>query len=408
MAEWQKVTISQFLQERTGRFDPQDDAVTGLKRLEKIDFSGEIHLSDKNSKTDMIIIKPSDLVISGINVSKGALAVYNGVEPITATIHYSSYSFNKKMVDFEYFKRFVKSQSFIQALKDQVKGGIKTEIKPKDFLPLEIYLPSIDSQKEIASFFKNIESEMDMLSGEIEDQKRILINLRQTILQEAIEGKLTAKWRKEHPELISGKNHASILLEKIKTEKEKLIKDGKIKKEKPLVLVADNEKLFDLPEGWVWCRLGEVTKSFQNGLATRAGSKGENTVVVRLADIKKYGISLDSPRKLPLSSAEFDKYKLKENDILITRVNGSIDIVGNFNLVAKIDRRVAYCDHLIRMSLFFADTLAPFIFIIEKTKIIRDRVKGEFKTTWPKDDKPTSNKQFYNSIPKSSRAASHC
>lgn len=271
MAEWKTVKINQFLQERQGRFDPKDKAIKGLKRLDKIDFSGGIHLSDKDSKTDMIIIKPGDLVISGINVAKGALAVFHGDEPITATIHYSSYAFDEKKIDIDYFKRFVKSQSFVQTLKDQVKGGIKTEIKPKAFLPLEIQLPDIESQKEISSFFKNIENEMEVLSNEIDQQKSFFNKLRQQILQEAIEGKLTAKWREEHQELISGNNHASKLLKKIQSEKEQLIKEGKIKKIKPLSPISDKEKPFDLPEGWVWGRLGDVCSKIGSG-STPSGS----------------------------------------------------------------------------------------------------------------------------------------
>src|SRR3990167_4490746 len=281
MGEWKRVKISQFLKEREGRYDPDDKAVLGLKRLNKIDFSGEIHLSDKGSKTDMIIVEPGDLVISGINVSKGALAVYHGKEPITATIHYSSYVFDERQIDIDYFKRFVRSQSFVQALKDQVKGGIKTEIKPKHFLPLEIHLPDIESQKEIVSFFKRIENEMGDLSGEITHQQSFLKQLRQRILQDAIEGKLTAKWREQNPELISGDNHALKLLEKIKAEKERLIKEGntstklsaRIKKDasraqsrsKPLAPITDDEKPFDLPDGWVWCRLGEICDFITKG-----------------------------------------------------------------------------------------------------------------------------------------------
>ncbi|MBW7899820.1 MAG: restriction endonuclease subunit S [Ignavibacteriales bacterium] len=266
MGEWKRVKISQFLKEREGRYDPGDEAVLGLKRLNKIDFSGEIHLSDKGSKTDMIIVEPGDLVISGINVSKGALAVYHGEEPITATIHYSSYVFDERQIDIDYFKRFVRSQSFVQALKDQVKGGIKTEIKPKHFLPLEIHLPDIESQKEIVSFFKRIENEMDDLSGEIAHQQAFLKQLRQQILQEAIEGKLTAKWRAQHPELIRGDNHASKLLEKIKAEKRTLTESTKhTKKDKPLPPITDAEKPFDLPEGWVWCRLGELCTGIFTG-----------------------------------------------------------------------------------------------------------------------------------------------
>jgi type I restriction enzyme S subunit len=259
MAKWQATRIGKFLKEREGRYDPTDSALQSLKRLNKIDFSGEIHLSDKGSKTDMIIVEPGDLVISGINVSKGALAVYHGDEPITATIHYSSYSFDETEIDIEYFKRFLKSQAFVRALKEQVKGGIKTEIKSKLFLPLEINLPEIESQRAIVSFFNKVENEMEALSGEITFQQAYLKKLRQQILQEAIEGKLSAAWRKKNPDLISGEKSASKLLEKIKAQKDQLIKEGKIKKEKPFAPITDTEKPFALPEGWVWCRLGEAS-----------------------------------------------------------------------------------------------------------------------------------------------------
>ena len=94
------VPISSFLQDRPGRYDPNDSAIGELRRLEKIDFAGTIHISDKATKTNMIIVEPGDLVISGINVAKGAIAVYQGLEPITATIHYSSYTFDPEKLIF--------------------------------------------------------------------------------------------------------------------------------------------------------------------------------------------------------------------------------------------------------------------------------------------------------------------
>ena len=53
MAECKTTRISEFLKEREGKYKPTDPAVLDLKRLNKIDFTGEIHLSDKNSKTNM-------------------------------------------------------------------------------------------------------------------------------------------------------------------------------------------------------------------------------------------------------------------------------------------------------------------------------------------------------------------
>lgn len=78
------------------------------------------------------------------------------------------------------------------------------------------------------------------------------------ILQLAVQGKLTASWRASHPELVSGSNSATALLEKIKIEKEKLIAEKKIKKEKPLSPIAEDEKPYELLNNWQWVRLGEV------------------------------------------------------------------------------------------------------------------------------------------------------
>ena len=114
----------------------------------------------------------------------------------------------------------------------------------------------------------------DEFFGQISDHLSFLNQLRQAILQEAVEGRLTTKWRDKHPDLISGDNHASKLLEKIKAEKDRLIKErntstklsARIMKDasraqsrgKPLAPIADAERPFDLPDGWVWSKLGDV------------------------------------------------------------------------------------------------------------------------------------------------------
>lgn len=266
MNNWTYRPLSAFLIEREGRFKPNDPKIASYKRLDKIDFSGKIHISEKPSKTDMIIIEPGDLVISGINVAKGALAVYDGDEPVTATIHYSSYRFNKNKIDIEFLKRFLKSPAFISELQNQVKGGIKTEIKPKHLLPLKARIPELAEQQKINQYFDAIDNEVSDLSNEVNTQSSCLTKLRQAILQEAIEGKLTADWRKENPVRMGDPDFdAEALLEKIQAEKEKLIKEGKIKKQKPLAPIKAEEVPFELPEGWVWTRLGEVCSKITDG-----------------------------------------------------------------------------------------------------------------------------------------------
>ena len=254
MSNWQKVKIGDFLFERKGRYKPNYEQIVNLPRIEKIDFSGNFHIGNKDSKTDMILIKDGDLVISGINVAKGAIGIYSG-EDVTATIHYSSYTFDSNKINVEYFKRFLKSSEFIELLNEQVKGGIKTEIKPKHILPLEIQLPDINTQAQIVQHFENVEDDIADVTKEVLKQESLLKKLKQTILQEAIEGKLTAKYRAKNPDIGTAKK----LLEQIKTEKEKLIKEKKIRPSKPLPPINEDEIPFDIPQNWEWCRLGDIS-----------------------------------------------------------------------------------------------------------------------------------------------------
>src|SRR3989338_2500793 len=95
---------------------------------------------------------------------------------------------------------------------------------------IEVPLPSLVEQKKILGKIDSISNEHEDFLNESDVQIDLFGKLRQAVLQEAVEGKLTAKWREQYPDLISGNNHASKLLEKIKAEKERLIKEDKINK----------------------------------------------------------------------------------------------------------------------------------------------------------------------------------
>ena len=253
---WRETTMSEILIPREDRFKAPDPAIAKLERIEKIDFSGNVVISKKSSKTDMIVVHPGDFVISGINVAKGAMAIFQGVKPVKATIHYSSYTLNDDVINVEYLKRFLKSPIFIELLKDQVPGGIKTEIKPKHLLPLKIQLPGLDEQKAILNRFLNTEEEYKCLTTEIEKQKKILAKYRQAILQEAIEGKLTEDWREQNPDV----EPAAELLKRIAEEQKKVSREGAKtrRKQNPLPEIRSDEIPFDIPESWQWCRFVQV------------------------------------------------------------------------------------------------------------------------------------------------------
>lgn len=252
---WQSTKLSEFLSERDGRIKYETANQLGLQRIKKIDFSGNIHLSQEtDSKTDMIRVKSGDLVISGINAAKGAIAVHAEEDDVLATIHYSAYEFNSDKISVNFLKWFFKSPEFTDLLREQIPGGIKTELKPKHILPLEIKLPKLSEQISIAERLNGFYLKHLELEHEIDHQQSLLTKLKKAILQEAIQGKLTADWRAANPDT----EPSSELLNRIQTEKAKLIAAKKLKKEKPLPPIKPEEIPFEIPEGWEWCRLGQI------------------------------------------------------------------------------------------------------------------------------------------------------
>ena len=346
MGVWQKTRIGEFLFEREGKYKPDNETVAGLNRIDKIDFSGNFHIATKPSKTNMILVRPGDLVISGINVAKGAMGIYHGDEDVTATIHYSSYTFDTSKIDVEYFKRFLKSAEFIRLLQEQVKGGIKTEIKPKHLLPLEIDLPGITEQKQIVSHFQSIEIEDGELKQELTHQQTLLKKLRQQILQEAIEGKLTADWRKQNPDV----EPASELLKRIQAEKAQLIKDQKIKKQKPLLPISDEEKPFALPEGWEWCQLNDlIYESPRNGYSPKTVDFPTTTKTLKLGATTS-GVFVESEIKYINEEIEEESFLwLKSRDILIQRGN-SMDFVGVSAIYTGESNKFVYPDLMMKLK----------------------------------------------------------
>jgi type I restriction enzyme S subunit len=220
---------------------------------------------------------------------------------------------------------------YLQKNKDRVlvplmKGAANVSLSMKAISNIEIPLPSPQKQAEIFDKIDSISTEHCALLNELDIQTNLLNQLRQAVLLEAIEGKLTVEWRKQNPNLISGENHTSMLLEKIRTEKELLIKEGKIRQETPLPKITDDEKPFTLPEGWAYCRLGEIG-STNIGLTYSPNNVSDSgTPVLRSNNIKDGAIDLNNLVRVKIKINE-NQY-IQKGDILICARNGSKALIG--------------------------------------------------------------------------------
>lgn len=303
------VKISSFLRERKIKLKPQAANCSGLQRIEKIDFSGKIYLSPVQTNTDMILVKSDDLVISGINVEKGALAIYTGEEDVLASIHYSAYEFDAEKIDIDYLKWFLKSNIFRKLLLKQTGSGIKKEIKAKHLLPIEIHLPSLNRQHEIVRQIQGVADYIEEVNQQIQQQAKYAEMLRQSILQQAVEGKLCEQDPNDEP--------ASVLLEKIKAEKERLIAEKKIKKQKPLPPITEDEKLFVLPKGWEWCRVGALCESSLGKMLDKKKNKGQLRPYLRNLNVQWFKFNLSDVLEMRFTDEEKDRYTVKYGDVVI-------------------------------------------------------------------------------------------
>jgi type I restriction enzyme S subunit len=172
------------------------------------------------------------------------------------------------------------------------------------------------------------------LEGENKKQANIVSQLKQAILQEAIAGQLTAEWRTQNPmQKGNPDTDAAALLAKIKAEKEQLIADGKLKKEKPLPEISPDEIPFSLPYNWVWCRVQNLAEMITSGSRSWAKYYSDSgAIFVTMSNLSRgsYNLRMENIRYVnPPPDSEGARAKLEQDDLLIS-ITGD---VGNLGLI---------------------------------------------------------------------------
>ena len=167
--------------------------------------------------------------------------------------------------------------------------------------------------------------------------------LRQKILDLAIHGKLVPQAPNDEP--------ASVLLERIKAEKERLIKEGKIKRSKKSAKTSDTPHYenvpFEVPESWVWCRLDDIVCELKYGTSEKSSSVGK-IAVLRMGNITNVGTIDYSNLVYSSNDEDIEQYSLEKNDLLFNRTNSS-EWVGK-TAIYKEEQPAIYAGYLIRIK----------------------------------------------------------
>jgi type I restriction enzyme, S subunit len=170
---------------------------------------------------------------------------------------------------------------------------------------------------ELAANWQRVAAHFNLLL----DRPEAVVALEQTILQLAVRGLLVPQDPNDEP--------ASVLLQRIRAEKDRLIAEGKIKRDKPLPPIADEEKPFELPKGWEWVRFGDVAL-ISSGVTLGRKSAMANPVslpYLRVANVQRWYVSLESIKEVVIDRSELDRFQVRAGDLLITE-GGDWDKVG--------------------------------------------------------------------------------
>jgi len=178
-------------------------------------------------------------------------------------------------------------------------------------------LTASTTPEELSANWQRVAQHFDLLTGRPE----AIDALEQTLLQLAVRGLLVPQDPTDEP--------ASTLLQHIHTEKDRLIAEGKIKRDKPLPSITDEEKPFELPVGWMWARLGEIM------LISSGVTLGRKTPItqpvslpyLRVANVQRWHVDLTSIKEVFIDQSEIERFQLLYGDLLITE-GGDWDKVG--------------------------------------------------------------------------------
>lgn len=243
-------------------------------------------------------------------------------------------------IDAEYLIYVLKSPQVDFFINSATYGTKMPRVGTETMVNLLIPIPPFAEQKRIVSKLQELFPYLDRYEQawtHLEEfSKKFPVDMQKSILQMAIQGKLM----EQKPE----DGTAEELYQQIQAEKQRLIKAGKIKKEKPLPEIKDDEKPFEIPESWKWVRWGDLSYSIQYGYNAPAQETGR-IKMVRISDIQDGEVLWDTVPFCEIAEDDISTYLLQENDILFARTGGT---VGKSYLVKKVVEEAIYAGYLIR------------------------------------------------------------
>jgi len=310
------------------------------------DFSSVKEMFFSDDELERCTVTKGDLLMCEGGAYYGRTAIWNYDYDICFQNHVHRLR-PYKAIELRFFYNlfyFYKSMNMMNA-----KGTAMPGLSSQTLHQMVVPLPSLAEQKRIVAKIEELLPLVDRYAAAYEKLEQFNAkfpeDMKKSILQYAIQGKLVEQRAEE--------GTGEELYQQIQTEKQHLIAEKKIKKEKPLAEISEDEIPFDIPESWKWVRWGNLSFSIQYGYNAPAKQAGR-IKMVRISDIQNGKVIWDSVPFCDIRDEDLSTYLLAENDILFARTGGT---VGKSYIVKEIPEEAIYAGYLIRTR--YSDMLCP-------------------------------------------------
>lgn len=269
-------------------------------------------------------------------------------------------------------------------------GNSPPSARDVEFLGLSVAVAPVGEQARIVAQLDELLSDLDAGVAALERARANLKKYRAAVLKAAVTGDLTADWRAAHTHV----EPATKLLDRTLAERRRkweadqqarFAATGKMppknwQEKYPEPVKPDTGNLPELPQSWCWAKLDQLISYLRNGYFQSPTPLDSGTRLLRINAVRPMRVELSECRYLPPSESLAD-YFVEDGDLLFTRYNGSLDLLGVAGLVRGCTEPTVHPDKLIRVKAVLPDPLPHYIEVACNTGESRRHMMGRARTT---------------------------
>ncbi len=265
---------------------------------------------------------------------------------------------------------------YLKLINENTSSITVKHLSSKTVQDIPLPLPPLPEQHRIVEKIETLFARLDKGEEAVRQVQALLKRYRQSVLKAAVTGDLTADWRAVNRDRLE---HGRDLLARIlKTRRETW--KGRGRYTEPTA--PDTSELPELPEGWVWASIDQVTSVFGNGLSKKPTSEANDFPILRISSTRAMKVSTDDKRYyVPSKAEDLSSFWVQRGDFLFTRYNGSGHLVGVCGRY-RDDEPVLHPDKLIKVRSVESDDLdGDFLELAWNAGVTRKHIERNTKTT---------------------------